>query len=42
MERIDLPDLVLDLSRIGVKVGRNMKEVREEANENEEGEMVQG
>jgi hypothetical protein len=41
-EKVDLPESVLDLSRMGVKVTRSRKEDRKEDDGNGEGEMVQG
>jgi hypothetical protein len=40
-DKVDLPDSVLDLSRMGVKVTRS-REARKEGEENGAGEMVQG
>jgi hypothetical protein len=42
VERVDLPESVLDLSRMGVKVGMTKKGVAGEAGDDEEGDMVQG
>jgi hypothetical protein len=41
-DKVDLPESVLDLSRMGVKVTRNKKEARVEDDESWDGEMVQG
>ncbi len=41
-DKVDLPESVLDLSRMGVKVTRNKKEARVEDDESGDGEMVQG